>query len=168
MPTYGSYIRAAQAVYDGLTAANFPGGSLPPGPYLDEAPVTGSGGDRLPPPYVVIRDLGSEAQWTFTSRSPAGPGQNALVVGGFVLEAYALTLGDCDSIMAAVLWNGQAPNSRAGLAFAALSLTAPLRGLSVVPTKDQRAYAGYDRAGARVHVAKQWFKVTTSISGDGA
>jgi hypothetical protein len=170
VPTYSSYITAVQGVYDGLTGSNFPGGSRWSGPYLDEAPATASAA-QLRPPYVVLRDLGADAKWTFTGDAgKATPGQNALVIGQFVVEAYALSLGDCDTAMAAILWNGQVPNNRAGLAFASFTLATPLKGIAgaVVPTKAQRSYAGQaDRTGVRVHITKQWFTVKTAISGDG-
>lgn len=170
MPTYSSHITAVQGVYDGLTGSNFPGGARWKGPFLDEAPATAAD-QQLRPPYVVMRDLGADANWTFTGDAGKGtPGQNALVVGEFVIETYALSLGDCDAAMAAILWNGQVPNNRAGLAMASFTLAAPLKGIAgaVVPTKCQRSYAGKPgQTGARVHVTKQWFKVKTAISGDG-
>ena len=169
MPSTG-YITAVQAAYDALTGSNFPGGSRWPGPYLDEAPTTDGAGSQVRPPYVVLRDLGATPEWTFTANAGSGtPGQHALVVAEFVIEAHALTLGDCDTAMAAILWNGAVPNNRAGVAFATFTLTTPLKGVSgPVPGKSQRGYAGKtDRTGARVHYAKQWFKVKTAISGDG-
>lgn len=161
-----SYITAVQGIYAGLSAANFPGGVRTPGPFLDEAPLTGTGGAGtfIAPPYVLIFDGGGENRWTFNP-----PGQNAIVTGSFRLEAYALDLGDCDRIIAAILWNGQNPNNRAGLAFASLVLTAPEKGIagSVIPTRNQRNYAGIQYQNQRVHVAKQWFNLQTAISGDG-
>jgi hypothetical protein len=170
MPSYSSYITAAQAVYDGLTAANFPGATRPPGPYMDAAPVTDGTGLQVRPPYVVMRDLGSAAKWTFSGNAgKATPGQNAIVDGEFVVEAYAVSLGDCDRIIAAILWNGAVPNNRAGLAFATFTLDTPLKGIAgyPVPTRNQRGFAGVDKTGAWVHVTKQWFAVKTAISGDG-
>jgi hypothetical protein len=170
VPSYSSHITAVQGVYAGLTAAAFPGAARPAGPFLDEAPTTDGSGVRLPPPYVVLRDEGATPAWTFTGNAGvAVPGQNALVTGTFCLEAYALSLGDCDAIVKVVLWNGSAPNLRAGLAFASFTLDTPLRGLAgaVVPTKTQRGYAGYSHTGLRVHVTKQWFKVQYAIAGDG-
>jgi hypothetical protein len=170
MPSYSSYITAVQGVYDGLTAALFPGAARPAGPFLGEAPQTTAAGARQGLPYVVLVDEGSAPKWTFTGNAGlATPGQNAVVVGTFRIEAYALSLGDCDSIVKVVLWNGSVPNSRAGLAFASFTLDTPQKGVAgaVVPTRTQRDYAGRDLNGAPVHVTKQWFTVTTAISGDG-
>lgn len=173
---YSSYITAVQAVYNALTPASFPSGfTLSQQPlWLDEPPTVGptGGTERLPPPYVVIRDLSSTAEWTFGGRGSPGKfaGQNAIERGEFVLEAYATDLGVADAIIWAILWNGQIPDARAGLAFATLSLTAPQGGMAgfPMPTRDQRSYSGFKYNNDRVHVSKQWFKVMTRISGDGA
>lgn len=172
---YSSYITAVQGVYNGLSQLAFPSGfTLSQQPlWLDEPPTVGptGGTQRLPPPYVVIRDLSSTARWTFVG--PATPaaatGQNAIETGEFVLEAYDTNLGVADAIMWAIMWNGQVPNARAGLAFATLSILPPQGGIEgyPMPTRDQRNYSGFQYNNARVHVSKQWFKVMTKISGDG-
>jgi hypothetical protein len=170
MPSYSSYITAAQAKYAGLTPASFPGGAIPPGLFLDEAPVMANSTDRIDPPYVLIFDEGDDPQWTFTGDAGKGtPGQNALVVGSFRIEAYSVDLGVADGIIDAVLWNGQVPNNRAGLAFTTFSLVSPQKGMagSPMPKKSQRNYAGFMRNNKRVYVSKQWFKLMSQISGDG-
>jgi hypothetical protein len=169
MSQYSSYITAVQGVYAGLTASFFPNSTRTPGPFLDEAPVTGATAERLSPPYVLIFDMGSDAQWTFTSATSGAPGQNGIVIGSFRLEAYDYSLGDCDTIIRTILWNGQRPNFRAGLAFATLNLTSPEKGIAgcVIPTRNQRNYAGFQLNNQRVHCTKQWFTIKTAVSGDG-
>lgn len=164
---YSSHITNVQGIYAGLSAAAFPGGSRPPGPFLDEAPVTGSGGagTRTEPPYVLIFDGSAKYNWLFHP-----PGQNGIINGAFRLEAYALDLGHCDQIIAAILFNGQVPNNRAGLAFANLDLITPYKGMDacVIPTQVVRNYTGVQYNNERVHVTKQWFDIKFAISGDGA
>lgn len=166
---YSSYITAIQAIYDGLTAANFPGGVLTPGPFLDEAPQTSSSGGRQSPPYVVMEDTGSTEEWTFGKGDTPDVGQNAIVKSSFSFEAFAFSLGDCDNIIKAILWNGSNPNARAGVAFATLSLVSPQKGVAaaVWPKRVKRGYAGFQYNNQRVHSTKQWFDVLTAISGDG-
>lgn len=170
---YSSYITAVQGIYAGLNPVIFPGGVLP---YiaLDEIETTGADAGRQSPPYVLMFDDGSTYRWTLSSRPtaptpPDTPGNNATIKGGFRLEAYAFDLGDADTIIAAILWNGQAPNKRAGVGFATLSLILPQKGVAacVVPTRTHRGYEGLQYNNQRVHVSKQWFDITTAISGDG-
>lgn len=168
---YSSYITAVQGTYAGLSAANFPGGELPPGPYLDEAPTMGgpNARDRISPPYVLLIDGGGDPKWTFGTANGQSPGQNAITHGSFTLEAYAFELGDADQIMAAILWNGQVPNNRAGLAFTTFQLISPEKGIAGYPIPERaiRKQAGFQYNNQLVHLVRQNFILKTAISGDG-
>lgn len=161
-----SVIAAVIAKYKALTAANFPNITLPP-IWLDEAPQEDLIGNQLRPPYTIIKDDGGKPKWTFGTL-PGDPGQNAIIAGEFALEVYYVSLADCDTAMNAILWNGALPNLRLGLAFCTLSLNSPLKSMSVVPTSDQRKYAGFlDYLGNRVHFARQEFRTQVALAGQG-
>lgn len=168
---YTSYITAIQGIYNEvLTPALFPGGTRPT-LALDEASIVGPDGARQSPPYVIMVDEGSTPRWTFKAH-PQGAdprGHNATAQAVVRLEAYAYDLGDCDRIIDVILWNGQAPKARAGLAFASLSLIAPQKGVAefVIPGRSQSQYSGLQQNNQRVHVRRQWFQISTAISGDG-
>jgi hypothetical protein len=161
-------IAAIVAKYETLTATLFPGGlstSRPP-IWLDEAPQEGATGSQQRVPYTIIEDLGGTSKWTFGTDSGT-PGQNAILNGAFALEVYYVSLGDCDTAMGAILWNGLKPNARNGLAFATLTLTTPYQWMSAVPTTDQHSYAGFDYLDQRVHKLRQKFKTQVALVGEG-
>jgi len=166
---YSSWLTAVQAKYASLTAANFPGGAVPPGPFLDKAPTMKNATTRISPPYVLIFDLGGDQKWTFTSDQANVPGQNGIENGGFRIECYAFGQGDADRILAAILWNGQIPDRRAGIGFMNLDLVSPQKGIDacVIPTKNQRGDAGFQYNNELVYVARQWFTTKIAISGAG-
>lgn len=162
----GSIIAGCIDVYNNLTAANFPGATRPP-IWLDEAPQETSAGAQQRLPYVIIEDRGGVPKWTFTSSVATTYGQNAIVTDDFTITAYATSLADCNTIMDAILWNGSLPNSRAGLAFAVLSLNSPLKGLTVIPEQQQANYAGFNYQGQRAYKLRQDFRAEASLSGTG-
>ena len=83
----------------------------------------------------------------------------AIFDGGFLFESYALELGDCDAINFAILFNGQEPSFKAGLALAQLLLDSPYYAVptDLVPTRCIRNYAGFSYDNNRCHVVRQWF-----------
>lgn len=162
----GSIIAGSIDLYNTLTASNFPGSTRPP-IWLDEAPQQTGTGTQQRLPYVIIEDHGGNPKWTFTSSVATTYGQNAIVYDEFSITAYAASLGDCDTIMAAILWNGSTPNARAGLAFAVLSLSSPLRGMTVIPGQTQANYAGLNYQGQRAYKIRQDFRAEASLSGTG-
>lgn len=157
-----SVIKAVENLIAGLTAANFPALAVPP-VWLDEAPQQGTTGSQQHPPYIIISDANAtDPGWDLET--------NAVTPGQFTLTAYSRSLGDADAIMKAVLWNGVAPNLRAGLAFATLSLNPPLYAMSgaVTPTKNRSKYAGFlDYEGKRVHQVEQDFEYEVQLRGTG-
>lgn len=162
----GSIISAVEAFIPTLTAANFPNSIIPP-IWLDEAPQEGPTGSQLRAPYLIIKDDGGKPKWTFGTNGGT-PGQNAISEGRFTLEAYYLSLADCDQAMNAILWNGATPNDRLGLAFATLALESPYKCLAIKPELDQRRYSGFqDLNGKRVHMARQDFSTQVAIGGSG-
>lgn len=169
MPSYSSHITATDALFVGLAAGLFPGGVKPQGLFFDEAPTMAGSATRISPPYVLLFDDGVEPRWTFKGEDAESKGQNALVEGSFRLEAYDYKLGDTDRVIAAILWGGEVPNKRAGLAFASFSLLAPQKGMagSVIPGRARRRYAGFQYNNKRVHCTDQSFRVKYTISGDG-
>lgn len=153
-----SYIKAVEDLIAGLTPTLFPGNVVPP-IWFDEAPQQTGAGAQQHTPYIILRDGGGTAQWD--------EAVNAYTPSTFTLEVYDRSLGVCDSIMKAILWNGQNPNLKLGLAFATLSLNAPLYSIVVMPTTDQHSYAGVDYQGQRVHKYAQSFDVTVGLRGTG-
>lgn len=154
-----SYIKAVENLIAGLTAGNFPGSAVP-AVYFDEAPQANPAGTaQQRAPYIVLEDDGSTYRWDFED--------NAIAEGGFTLKCYARTLADADAMLKAVMFNGQNPNQRAGLAMATLSFNAPLYPMAVRPTKGRRGYAGPDYQGHRVHVAEQAFECVVELRGTG-
>lgn len=151
-----SPISAVLSLYDSLTAANFPSGSRP-SIYLDEAPLYDGGQTRVP--FVILRDDGQTPTWSFEA--------DGVYAGGFTLSVYYRTLADCDTALNAILWNGSNPNVKAGLAFATLTITAPTYHQRVMPGKIQRAFAGLDYQGQRVHRATCEFDLMYTIRGTG-
>lgn len=156
----GSTIAAVIAKYETLTAGNFPSSSRPP-IWLDEAPQSGTAGAQQRPPFVIIEDLGGRYDWTTESEGVEN--------GSFKLTTYYNSLADADMAMSAILWNGAAPNSRQGIAFMTLDLTAPLYGMTaaVTPTTNQRRYAGLDHAKNPVHAVEQVFEASQQTRGTG-
>lgn len=156
-----SVIKAVENLIAGLNPVNFPGGVLPP-VFFDEAPQEGATGAQQRPPYVIISDKGSTSQWDMET--------NAIdIPSSFSLEVYAVSLGDCDLIMKAIMWNGANPNQRLGLAFATLDLNPPLYAMpgGVIPTTDQHNYAGLNYQAKRVHKYVQNFQVQSYLRGTG-
>ncbi len=160
---YSSVIAAVMAKYGALNASNFPGDVLPP-IFLDEAPQQTGASAQQRPPYTIIRDGGGEDQWDTEV--------NAVTPGTFTLEVYyssADAVGDCDTAMNAILWNGANPNQIQGIGFMTLDLTPPLYGMgyAVVPTTDQHNYAGLDYAGQRTYKLAHDFRATYQTRGTG-
>lgn len=156
-----SVLKAVENLIAGLTAASFPSSTIPP-VWFDEAPQQGTTGTQQHPPYIILEDGGGEPGWDYET--------NAVSRGKFTLTVYDRSLGTCDSIMKAVLWNGQNPNLRQGLAFATLDVNPPLYAMAgaVTPTRDQHSYAGYlDYEGKRVHRYSQDFEYEVMIRGTG-
>lgn len=167
---YGSVIANVIAKYGTLTASNFPDSSRPD-IWLDEAPQEDGSGAQEKVPYAIIEDHGGDPKWTF----PGGTqnGQNAIVTGGFTISVwYPSTelrdgLGDADQAIAAILWNGAVPAANSGIAFMTLDLASPLKGMSVVPSKDQRKYAGFSFQGKPVYTVRQEFKTQVALGAAG-
>lgn len=154
-------IRAIIDIYtDTLGAAAFPGGVKPPGLFLDEAPKTKDTPPVLMrPPYVIIID-GGEAPIADDTREPwAIGGSSTAWEGPFILRAYYISLGDAAHCMNAILWNGQAPANKAGLAFCTLDMESPLQSFpfNCIPGRRHSKYAGFDINNERVHMVQQEF-----------
>jgi len=166
---YGSVIAAVMAKYAGLNASLFADGVIPP-IYLDEAPQEGGAAAQLRPPYTILVDESGDPEWTFVN-GPQTTGQDGILDEGFSIEVYysgaSNALANCDAAIAAILWNGSVPNSRAGLAFCTLDLSSPLRSMSVIPKKSRSKWQGLDYRELPTYSVKQWFKAPTQLVGAG-
>jgi len=161
-----SAIKAVENLYATLNPTAFPavcGGVLPP-IYLDEAPVTTQGSltsvqQRVP--YVILKDMGEEPVPGSYGGMLAWDRVNAKYAadGGFLIECYAQLLGDADAINFAILFNGQDPSMKAGLALAKLLLDSPYYAVpdDLVPMRCVRSYAGFNYNNQRCHVTRQFY-----------
>lgn len=157
MATPKSVPAAALTLYDGLTAGNFPGGTRPP-IYFDEAPVTDGAGAQLRPPYVVLKDSGR----TPDVQSDFGGTED----GAFTLEVYAASLGDVDTIVHAIKWNGANPAAATGFDCGTLTLTAPYSPMHMLRTGEQRFVAGLDHTGKRMHCCRLSYSALTNFDAE--
>ncbi len=149
-----SVTAAVKALYDGLSAGNFPGGARPP-LYFGEAPQTGAGGAQQRLPYVVFSEQGRQVQVLDFER-------NSVLVLTLALDVYANTLADVDGVVDAVRWNGGAVGAGAGFDFGTLGdLTAPRSTHQLLPAGEPRRLEGaLDVTGERVHASRMEYRVT--------
>jgi hypothetical protein len=106
------------AVLDKVAGLTMPTGVLF---FFDEAPLkSGPTGSAVAvvPPYVVLQDDGTDV----TEHLDGAPGR-PWEVTAFRLEVYATSLAQADQIAAAVRYNGQPIDARAGLDGGTLTLT---------------------------------------------
>lgn len=156
-----SAIKAIQNKYLTLDPAAFPGGVRPPGPFLDEAPQSfQTPGVTSEPPYVILVD-GGESPTTDGSSEPWATGLvKTALEGTFTLKVYYKDLGQADACMKAILFNGQAPELKQGLAFCTLDVNPPLVSMpyNCIPGRSFRKYAGFAINNERVHMVVQEFE----------
>ena len=144
---------AVKTKYESLTAANFPGSSVPPY-FFGQAPQV-SGGLQLRPPYTV----GTERTRAVV---PLDFERNNLVTLELRLQVVAGTLADVDAIVNAIRWNGGTVGQGLGFDHGTLSdLTAPRSTHQMVPTGEPRLLENaLDLNGQRVHGAELEYTVT--------
>lgn len=156
-----SAIKAIINKYLTLDATAFPGGVRPPGLYLDEAPQSfQTPGVSSTPPYVIIVD-GGEEPFTDGSNEPWAIGTvKTALQGSFTLRIYYKDLGQADACLKAILFNGQDPELKAGLAFCTLDVNLPLVSMpyNCIPRRSFRKYAGFAIDNERVHMVVQEFE----------
>lgn len=147
-----SVISAAMTKFDGLTAANFPSSTVPD-VYLDEAPPVADGAQKYTP-YAVISDDGTEPENHF--------GQSVIERTRFRVTLYYASLADADAAALAVKYNGDATHTaQTGFDFGTLSgLPSGFTFKSLVRTRERRYFAGYAKAGGRVHAVELTYEAT--------
>lgn len=153
-----SAIHAIRLFYLTLDPAAFPTGTIPPH-HLDEVPKSKGSGQPSAPPYVVIKDGGETPMadnhregWAIATAKTAWEGP-------FSMFAYATDLGVADQMMKAILWNGQSPELKQGLAFCTLNMNPPLVSFpfNCIPGRNRRGNAGFAIEGQIVYVVQQDF-----------
>lgn len=144
-----SAIVAVENFYATLDPANFPDGILPP-IFLDDVPEetspgTGESGE-IRPPYVVLKDGGEDPTWF--SGTAKGVFHSTMT-----MEVWYQKLSDADDAWYAILWNGQTPVSKLGLAFAELDWSPPYTSgpVAIFPDTVFRRYGGIDKDNQRTH-----------------
>ena len=153
-----SLTSAVKTKYEALTAALFPSSSRP-AIYFDEPPATDSAGAQVRPPYVVFSTQTQETK-------PLDFERNNLVTIRLILEAFATTLANVDTVVSAVRFNAAlgagVVGVGAGFDYGSLSdLTTPRSTLQIVPVGEPRRLADrLDKDGARVHAARMEWKLT--------
>ncbi len=150
-----SPIKAAIDLYNGLSAANFPG-STRPAIYFDEGPQYDGG--QVRPPYVILKDSGvnTEMQAAFEA--------SVVDNGEIVLEIYADTLTSADLIAKCIRWNGNPPGSKLGFDFGTLALASPFYHMSLHRKSEQRSVAGIGASGQRTHLVTMRYSVMSGVS----
>lgn len=145
-----SVISAAMAKFDALTAAGFPSAAVPD-IYLDEAPLVD--GAQKYPPYAVIRDEGESPENAFE--------QSVIETSRFTITLYYPSLADADAAALAVRFNSGTPQQKLGFDFGTLTgLPAGFSFKSLVRTAARRYFAGYAKAGGRVHAVELSYTAT--------
>lgn len=139
-----SVISAAMTKFDGLTAGNFPS-SVVPGIYLNEAPTVADGAQKYVP-YAVIEDEGTEPENAFE--------QAVIETTRFKITLYYATLADADAAALAVKYNGGAHDAQQGFDFGTLTVPAGYTFKELLRTGERRFFAGYAKAGGRVHAVE--------------
>lgn len=155
-----SAIAAIMAFYDTLLASSFPNNSRP-NIWLDEAPQALGSTSISEPPYVIIEDGGEQPYTDSIVSEPWAIGQAKTTwLGSFTLRAYYTNLGLADAAMKAILWNGEDPQNKAGLAFCTLSLNLPLESYpyTCVPGRNFRRSAGFMPDNQQVFLVQQEFE----------
>jgi hypothetical protein len=149
-----SVISAAMTKFDGLTAANFPSSTVPD-IYLDESPVVDGGAQKYVP-YAVITDEGESPENHF--------GQSVIETSRFKVTLYYPSLADADAAALAVRLNGGTPQQQQGFDFGTLTgLPAGFAFKSLVRTGSRRFFAGYAKAGGRVHAVELSYEATVQL-----
>lgn len=144
-----SAIVAVENFYNTLDPTNFPNGTLPP-IFLDDAPeettpsTTEAGEVRTP--YVILKDGGEDPEWF--SGTAKGVFHSTMT-----MEIWYDRLSDADDAWYAILWNGQPPISKLGLAFAELVWDSPYVSgpVAIFPDMVFRRYGGMNKDNQRTH-----------------
>lgn len=141
-----------KAKYDALTAANFPSAARPALYFGSAAQVVG--GLQVRPPYVVFTESRQLRPLDFE--------RNNIVTVQLILDVYANSLGDVDTTVNAIRWNGGTVGQGLGFDYGTISgLSAPRSTLQIVPVGEPRRLEGQlDKDGNRVHAARLEYRVT--------
>jgi hypothetical protein len=127
---------------DGLTAAGFPGSTVPK-PYLDRAPQVQTG-LQLRPPYLTVSVVGTGDDLTFESDS--------VEMSRVTITAFAISQGDADQMIAAVRFNNQTAANNAGLDNGTLPALTDGVLQSILATKPPTpGQAGLDKDGVNIY-----------------
>jgi hypothetical protein len=137
--------------YRSLTAANFPGG-VRPEIYLDEAPQQKADGTQLFPPYVIVRDLSANPNWS--------PGESmAAYTGRATFTVRYQSLDNCVRWWSVMMWNGLPKIAKAGVALSQLDVAAPFISgpITVFPGAWAQGHDYTDPNDQRVYTLRQDF-----------
>jgi hypothetical protein len=147
-----SAVAACRTKYLALTAANFPS-STRPNVYFDEVPAKDGGGNAQRPPFVVIKDNGTTPSYEFE--------RSARETTEIDFEVYAAELGDVDTIVNAIRYNGGSVSAGSGFDFGTFSgLASGLTTHEIKRVREQRFQAGFGVSGQLIHGCRLSYRVT--------
>lgn len=142
------------AKFDALAAGNFPSSAVPH-LYLDEAPTVKDGSQEYVP-YGVINDDGTEPDYSF--------GGDGIEMSRFRLTLYYASLADADAAALAVKYNGGSHTAGSGFDFGTLTgLPSGFTLMSLSRTRERRFFAGYAKAGGRVHAVELSYEAKVQL-----